>query len=33
MRWAGYVTHMGTKRNACRIFMGKAEGKNPLGKT
>jgi hypothetical protein len=31
MRWAGHVTRMGEKRNACRLFMGKPEGKRPLG--
>jgi hypothetical protein len=32
MRWAGHVTGMGTKRNACRILMKKPEGKRPLGR-
>jgi hypothetical protein len=27
MRWAGHVTRMGEKRNACRILVGKPEGK------
>jgi hypothetical protein len=31
MRWAGYVTRMGEKRNACMILVGKPEGKRPLG--
>jgi hypothetical protein len=30
MRLAGYVTHMGAKRNAYRILVGKPEGKRPL---
>jgi hypothetical protein len=25
MRWAGHVVQMRTKRNACRIFVGKSE--------
>jgi hypothetical protein len=32
MRWAGYVARMGEKRNACRILVGKQEGKRPLGR-
>jgi transcription termination factor 2 len=32
MRWAGHVARMGEKRNAYRIFMGKPEGKRPLGR-
>jgi hypothetical protein len=31
MRWAGHVAHMGQKRNAYRIFVGKPEGRRPLG--
>jgi hypothetical protein len=31
MRWAGHVARMRAKRNACRILMGKPEGKRPLG--
>jgi hypothetical protein len=27
MRWAGYVTRMGVKRNAYRIFVGKPKKK------
>jgi hypothetical protein len=30
MRWARYVPHMGEKRNAYRIMVGKPEGKRPL---
>jgi hypothetical protein len=32
MRWAGHVARMGEKRNACRILVGKPEGKRPLGR-
>jgi hypothetical protein len=32
MRWAGHVARMGEKRNACRIFVGKPEGKRTLGR-
>jgi hypothetical protein len=32
MRWAGYMTRMGERRNAYRILVGKPEGKRPLGK-
>jgi hypothetical protein len=32
MRWAGHVARMREKRNACRILMGKPEGKRPLGR-
>jgi hypothetical protein len=32
MRWTGHVTRMGEKLNACRILMGKAEEKRPLGR-
>jgi hypothetical protein len=32
MRWAGHVARMGKKRNACRILVGKPEGKRPLGR-
>jgi hypothetical protein len=32
MRWAGHVSRMGEKRNACRILVEKPEGKRPLGK-
>jgi hypothetical protein len=33
MRWAGHVARIGEKRNACRILVGKPEGKRPLGRT
>jgi hypothetical protein len=32
MRWAWHVARMGEKRNACRILVGKPEGKKPLGR-
>jgi hypothetical protein len=32
MRWTGHVAHMGEKLNACRIMVGKHEGKRPLGR-
>jgi hypothetical protein len=33
MKWAGHVARMGAKRNACRILVGKAEGKRTTRKT
>jgi hypothetical protein len=33
MRWAGHIARMGEKRNACRLLVGKPEGKRPLGRT
>jgi hypothetical protein len=32
MTWVGHVAQMGAKRNAYRIFVGKPEGKRPLGR-
>jgi hypothetical protein len=32
MRWAGHVARIGDKRNACRLLVGKPEGKKPLGR-
>jgi hypothetical protein len=32
MRWAGPVARMGETRNACRLLVGKPEGKRPLGR-
>jgi len=32
MRWAGHGLIMGEKRGVYRVFMGKPEGKRPLGK-
>jgi hypothetical protein len=28
MRWAKHVARMGKKKNACRVLVGKPEGKN-----
>jgi hypothetical protein len=33
MRWAGHVAHMVEKRNACRVLMGRQQGKRPLGRS
>jgi hypothetical protein len=33
IKWEEYVVHMGVKRNACRVLMGKPEGKRLLGRT
>jgi hypothetical protein len=32
MRWAGHVARMGEKMNACRLLVGKPEGRRPLGR-
>jgi hypothetical protein len=32
MRWAGHAARPREKRNAYRIFVGKPEGKGPLGR-
>jgi hypothetical protein len=32
MRWTGHAARMGERRNACRILVGKPEGKRPLGR-
>jgi hypothetical protein len=32
MRWAGHVARMVEKRNACRLLVGKQEGRRPLGR-
>jgi hypothetical protein len=32
MKWAGHVARMREKRNAYRIWVGKPEGKRPLGR-
>jgi hypothetical protein len=32
MRWALHATRMGAMRNAYTIFVGKTEGKGPLGR-
>jgi hypothetical protein len=31
VRWAGHVAHMGEKRGAYRILVGRPEGMQPLG--
>jgi hypothetical protein len=32
MRWEGHVARMGEERNVYRLFVGKPEGKRPLGR-
>jgi hypothetical protein len=32
MRWTGHVGRMGEKRHACRVLVGKPEGKRPMGR-
>jgi hypothetical protein len=32
MRWAGHIARTVANRNACRVLIGKAEGKIPLGR-
>ena len=32
MRWTGHVARMGEVRGVCRVLVGKAEGKSPLGR-
>jgi hypothetical protein len=32
MRWAGHVARMMEKRNTYRLWMGKPEGKRPVGR-
>jgi hypothetical protein len=32
MRWAGYVVHIGERKGAYRVLVGKPEGKIPLGR-
>jgi len=32
MRWAGHVARMGERRGVYRVFVGKPEGKSPLGR-
>jgi hypothetical protein len=31
-RWAGHVARMDEQKNACRLLVGKLEGKRPLGR-
>jgi hypothetical protein len=33
MRWAGHIARMREKRNACRLLVGKPEGKRLLGRS
>ena len=32
MRWAGHVARIGKGRGACRVLVGKPEGRRPLGR-
>jgi hypothetical protein len=32
VRWVGHVAHMGAKRGAYRILVGRPEGRQPLGR-
>jgi hypothetical protein len=32
MRWAGHMARMGQRRGACRVLVGKGEGKKPFGR-
>jgi len=32
MRWAGHVAHTGEERGVYRVFVGKLEGRRPLGR-
>ena len=32
LRWAGHVTRMGNERGAWKLFVGKPEGKRPVGR-
>jgi hypothetical protein len=32
MRWSGHVAHIGERRGAYRVLVGKPEGKIPLGR-
>ena len=32
MRWAGDVARVGERRDACKVLVGKPEGKRPLGR-
>jgi hypothetical protein len=31
-RWTGHLARMGAKRNTYKIYVGKSEGKSPLGR-
>jgi hypothetical protein len=32
MRWTEHIARMEEKKNACRVLVGKSEGKRPLGR-
>jgi len=32
MRWMAHVAHMGKRRGACRILVGRPEGRRPFGR-
>jgi hypothetical protein len=32
LRWAGHVARIGARRSACRVLVGKPEGRRPLGR-
>jgi len=32
MRWMGHIAHMGKRRGAYRILVGRHEGRRPLGR-
>ena len=32
MGWAAHVAHMGGRRGACSVLVGRPEGKTPLGR-
>jgi hypothetical protein len=32
IRWTGHGTHMGDRRGACRVLVGRPEGKRPRGR-
>jgi hypothetical protein len=32
IKWACHIVHMGKRRNACRIVVGKPEGKRSMGR-
>jgi hypothetical protein len=32
LRWAGHVARMGERRDACRVLVGKPEGRRSLGR-
>jgi hypothetical protein len=32
IKWVGHIARMGEKRNACRVLVGRPDGKKPLGR-